>query len=123
LKIQSIDSHTKHEQSVGHRDASRESSRPERLRSSAASLADWARGGLGWLCAMGRARQTGGNAAEREEKRRRRFVSMHVQFESVATSRCERRWVEKRRDGVETHVVRLVGGGLLRWPRWYEKGE
>lgn len=61
--------------------------------------------------------------AERGEKRRQRFVSTHTQFESVAALRGARRWVEKRRDGVETHVVQLVGGGLLRWPCWYEKGE
>ena len=71
---------------------------------------------------MGRVRRAG-KAAASGEKRRRRFVSMHAQFESVATSRCVRRWLEKRRDGVETHVVQLVGGGLLRWPCWYEKGE
>jgi hypothetical protein len=74
-----------------------------------------------WLRAMGARRA--GKAAVALEKRRQRFVSTHAQFESVATSRCVRRWVEKRRDGTCCHVVQLVGGGLLRWPLWYEKGE
>ena len=62
---------------------------------------------------MGRAVRAA-KAAGSAEKRRRRIIATHLEFESVASSQCVRRWVEKGRAGVQTHVIELVGGGLLR---------